>query len=310
MNEMTHERCSELLADHVHGRLGAEDSRAVSAHLETCEACATERRALVALAGPGPEPLTEIERARMRRVVLDEAVPMPEATSVVVPGPDRRARLLPLLGAAAVVVIAAVFAFSGLGNLGGSDDGVGGIDSAEDSTGGDQDDGDAGAAQEEAFESGAEALDAADAGGTSTRSKAPPAPQFEASLGDLDPKRLNNLGRHGLPLIVFSRSYTTSDVTGVRDDLIEQLAGQAPDARADQIRECSATITSEFPTALPVYAAVGTFADGPDREVLVLAFVWTDETDGPLDQSMVWAWPLGTCDSIAHYSKNVIEPKR
>lgn len=307
MNEMTHERCSELLADHVHGRLGAEDERAVSAHLDTCRECTAEHGALVALSGPGPEPLTDLERARMRRVVLDEAVPIPDEVASVAPSRDRRARVFPLLGAAALIVIAAVFAYGGLGGLGGSDEDGGAMDAAE--SGGEGGDDSGASMEEQTTSSQAEVLDGAEGGGAAGRGTAAPAPQFKASLGPVDSKKLNNLGRHGLPLVVFSRSYSVADVPALREDLVEQLAEQAPGARADQIRECSGTITSEFATALPVYSAIGTFADGPDREVLILAFVWTDESDGPLDQSMVWAWPLGSCDSIAHYSKNVIQPK-
>lgn len=302
MDEMTHERCSELLRAYTRNELEAEQARAVEAHLAGCSDCASEHRALLALEQVEPDPLTEIERARMRRVVLNEAVPIPDADASRPSPAPTRGRLLPLLGAAAVVLLAAVFAYTGLGDmgLGGSDEGA---TTAEpevqlNEEAADGDTVDAAGGVEELSE-----------GAGASRAKAPPLPSFRPSIGEVDSIRLNRLGRRGLPLVVFSRAYTVEDVPRLRDRYVELMADEAPTARAAQLRECIAGITSNFPNALPAYSAVGEFAERPRREVLVAAFAWTDEPEGPLDQSMVWAWPLGSCDSVAHYSKNVIEPR-
>lgn len=305
MDEMNaHERWSELLPAYVRGELSDEEAARVTEHLQECPACAAEQRGLIALAAPEPEPLTEMERARMRRAVLEEAVPAPDAAPAAETAPapsDRRARLFPLLGAAAVALAIAVFAYGGGGGLGGGDAG-----STSDAPEGAEAEG-----GEEALDAGAsqDQVTMEDAAGGSAARAAPPDPTFKASIGDVDATRLNRLGRRGLSLVVFSRALTAADVPRLRDDFIDRLARRAPAARGRQIRECAADITSTFPNSLPAYGAVGNFTDGPQREVLILAFAWTNEDQGPLDQSMVWAWPLGTCDSVAHYSKNVIEPR-
>lgn len=308
----THEQCSELLAPFAKGELDDATERAVDVHLQGCSDCASEHRAVLALLSAEPQPLTDIERARMRRVVLEEAVPAPD-THAIAPAPaDRRARLFPLLGAAALIAIIAVFAFTGLGNLGGTDAGdstaqSGGEGEADEAEGEDTVDGGLEAAQEEQASEDTAGGSAAGAG--TMRAKAP-TPTFRPSIGEVDRARLNKLGRQGLPLVVFSRAFSVTDVPRLRDRFIEHMADRAPTAHGNQIRDCATTITEEFPNALPAYSAIGHFAERPQREVLIVAFAWTDEPEGPLDQSMVWAWPLGNCGSVAHYSKNVIEPRR
>lgn len=313
MTELTdHERCSELLRPYVEGELAADAARDVEAHLHSCAACAAEHRALLALQAPEPAGLSDMERARLRRAVLEEAVPAPAATSEPPEPSERRARLFPLLGAAAIVALIAVFAYIGVDGMSGSDEGasmseVEGGDAADVAEGGG---GDGGARSEaESLEDTAGGT-AGGAGSQATAEAPPPEPTFRESIGEVDRARLNRIGRRGLPLVVFSRAYTVADVETLRDDFVEQLAEQAPAARGRQIRECVASITSNFPTALPAYGAIGEFVDRPQREVLIVAFAWTNEPQGPLDQSMVWAWPLGNCDAVAHYSKNVIEPTR
>lgn len=304
MTEITnHEQCSELLRPYVRGELAAAAARGVEAHLDGCPDCAAEHRALVALQGPDPAGLSDMERARMRRAVLEQAVPPPQPAAEPPPRSDRGARLFPLLGAAAVIVLIAVFAYTGFDGFGGSDESASpGI--ADEDTGG----GDAGGAGGAALESTDERAGDAEAG--SAALAAAPEPIFRESIGEVDRTRLNRLGRRSLPLVVFSRAYTVVDVADLRADFVEQIAAQAPPPHADQVLECTGSITSNFPSALPAYGAIGEFVDGPRREVLIVGFAWTDEPEGALDQSMVWAWPLGDCDAVTHYSKNVIEPRR
>ncbi len=138
---------------------------------------------------------------------------------------------------------------------------------------------------------------------------APPSPTFRRSLGTVDEQRLTRIGKRGLPLVIFSRAYTTADVPTLRDRFVEELAGQAPVARRQDIRDCTALVTTQFPSSLPAYAALGELRGRGD--IVVVAFAWTNEAEGPLDQAMVWAWSVGDCDGIpVHYSTNVIEPRR
>ena len=303
MEEMiSHERCSELLPAYVREGSAHAHAGAVEAHLAGCSDCSAEHRALMALVATEPPPLTEIERARLRRAVLEEAVPAPDVEAQP-PASTTKARLFPLLGAAALVMLVAVFAYAGFG------DGNGGGDAETPALEGADHDAmkDAGQGGGAGEASGNTTMESA--AGASRAKAAPPRPEFKADIGAVNAKRLNKLGRSGVPLVLFPPSYTTDDVARLRDDYIEQMAADAPAARAAQLRECIAGVTSNFPTALPAYSAIGEFVDEPRREVLIAAFAWTDETEGPLDQSMVWAWPLGSCDSVAHYSKNVILPR-
>jgi hypothetical protein len=108
---------------------------------------------------------------------------------------------------------------------------------------------------------------------------------------------------------VFSRSFAAGDVTEHQTSFVEEVAAQAPTARGEDIRTCAGAVTGQFPNSLLAYAALGEFENRGD--ILVLAFAWTDEENGPLDQSMVWAWAIGDCDGIpVHYSKNIIRPQR
>jgi hypothetical protein len=220
------------------------------------------------------------------------------------------ARLYQLLGAAAALAVIGGFAYLGLGG------GMGGADSGADDTsaavGGDS--GEQESAEtfdnDGAGRSARQTGKTSDAAGSTALGAEPPAPSptFEADLGLVDEKRLTKLGRSGLPLVIFSRAYSTTDVDERQSAFIGELAEQAPTSRGDDIRECAATITAEFPRSLLAYAALAEFKGRGD--ILVLAFAWTDEETGPLDQSMVWAWSIGDCDGIpVHYSKNVIRPR-
>lgn len=301
MTPADHERCSELLADQVQGRLGASEESWVVDHLRGCAECRAEREALEALASDEVEPMTELERARLRRAVLSTGAP---AQREVFPAasPERGGRLLQILGAAALVVMIGGFLYT-IG-LGGGDDAGGladrGIDSAESR--------DAPASIED--ESLEQNTTAAQSGGSAAQGPPPPEPTFRRSLGEVTGKRLNRLGREGLPLVVFSRAYRVEDVPDLQARFRDQLATAAGDDYADSVRSCSDLVTDAFPNSLPAFGALATLEKLEGDEVLVLAFAWTDEGSGPLDQSMVWAWPADNCDQPVEYYKNVIRPQR
>lgn len=310
-----HERCSELLTPFVNRQLDADVASQVEAHLATCSDCSQERVGREALVAGEVSPLTELERARLRRVVLSEAVPLPDEGSQVVQSPaPAGARWYRVLVAAAALAVIGGFAYLGLGgNMAGQDSGS----SADTAAGGD---GGGAETEEDALNDGGSfSQKAAGDQATGTTGDAPatmeagaptaPSPTFEADLGPVDEKRLNKLGRSGLPLVIFSRSYTTDDVADKQAAFIEEVAAQAPTARGEDIRTCASEISAQFPNSLLAYAAFAEFEDRGD--ILVLAFAWTDEDGGPLGQSMVWAWSIGDCDGIpVHYSKNVIRPRR
>jgi hypothetical protein len=128
-------------------------------------------------------------------------------------------------------------------------------------------------------------------------------------LGEITGARLNKLGREGLPLVLFSRAYGVEDVPGLQTEFRDELAATA-DPHSDTLRECSDLVTEAFPASLPAYAALAELEKLDGDEILVLGFAWTDRSSGALDQSMVWAWPLGNCDQPVEYFKNVIQPKK
>ncbi|HJR45223.1 MAG TPA: zf-HC2 domain-containing protein [Actinomycetota bacterium] len=306
-----HERCSELLDRHVAGTLDADESSWVEAHLATCNECAAELTSVRALHElESASPLTEVERARMRRVVLQEAVPLPEEPAAApLPAASRGVGWYRILGAAALIAVIGAFAYLGFGDpglLGGSDDQEAATGAGGDTGGG----GEGGSgAEPETFEleQDAEALDAAPGAGAASKA-APPLPSYEGSMGSVDTAEMNRLGRRGLPLVLFSRSYSVEDVAAVQAEYVEQLASQAPAARGQDIRDCTALVTSDIQNALPAFAGFGEYEDRGD--ILVLAFAWTDEDAGPLDRSMVWAWAIGDCEGTpVHYSTNVIRPR-
>jgi hypothetical protein len=115
-----HDHDLDLIAEHASGLLtGADESRATEL-VGTCEACArefadhTRIRTLLA-AAPAPS-LSEFERTRLRRSVLDTVAP---PTPAVAP----RQRLF-LAAAGAVAAVLVVVAGVGIvGQLGGGDDG-------------------------------------------------------------------------------------------------------------------------------------------------------------------------------------------
>lgn len=300
MNASDHERCSELLPRQVRGELDAQEQRWVEDHLAGCSDCRAEATALAALLTGDIDPLSEIERARLRRGVLTDVQDTGVETIPVTAEGPRGTRAFQLLGAAALVLIAAVFMFSS-GLLGGGDSGL------DESAGGD-----AGVSREApAGVPDAEARDA-DGGGASTAMEAGaslPEPTFRRSLGSITGKRLQKLSRTSLPLVVFSGAYSAEQVPELQTEFRDLLA-EAAGAKAEVVRECSDLVTSAFPNSLPAYGALATLEKLNGREVLVLAFAWTDASSGPLDQSMVWAWPSDNCDQPVEYYKNVIQPER
>jgi len=304
MNNTDHERCSELLRDHTQGRLDAAEHDWVESHLATCSDCRAEHAAVALLGAGEVAPLTEIERVRLHRGVRTATSSIPLTSVAPARASARGGRLLQILGTAALLVMIGGFIYTS-GLVGGgldSDDGSG--------QGGGADSGESFEAPAPVQEGGAEAegLTTDSGAARSGEDRALPQPSFRRSLGTVTGKRLNKLGREGLPLVVFSRAYRVEQVPDLQSEFRDQLA-TAAGSHEEALRECSDLVTEAFANALPAYGALATLERLGGEHVLVLAFAWTDQSEGPLDQSMVWAWPLGDCAQPVEYFKNVIQPK-
>lgn len=113
-----HSHDLDLIASHASGLLsGVEESRAAEL-VDSCEVCASEfasQRQIRTLLSATPLPaMSELERTRMRRAVLD-------ATAPPTPAPWQR-RFLAVAGAAAAVLVV-VAGVGVIGQFGGNDDG-------------------------------------------------------------------------------------------------------------------------------------------------------------------------------------------
>lgn len=126
-----HNHDLDLIAEYASGLLtGADESRAAEL-VRTCDSCAEEfadHQAIRSLLATAPAPaLSEFERTKLRRSVLDAVAPPASATSPWL------TRLRPLMGAAAAMLVLVV----GVGvvaNLGSTDDGLTLADGGESAT--------------------------------------------------------------------------------------------------------------------------------------------------------------------------------
>ena len=301
-SELTHERCSELMADYLAGDLAPEQHRLVEDHLEDCAQCSAERAGLSALLSGEGEGLTGDERVELRAAVLGSTLSEEpagrsvddESDAVVVPLGGRVARASKYLGVAALLAILAVgslfiFRGGGLGITGSGDDSEAGsaVSGAEDS-------GDAGGEDE--------AEDAAADPAPEARRDAEVRPKFQPDRGQISEGDLARLGRRN---VIFANSdaaqaYTArpeSDEETLSDtapeDQLGLLAARAPDELAPDITECGRTALDELgQPGLATYATTATL-DGTD--VVVLRFVTGDPT---LERYAVFAFPVGDCTNI------------
>ncbi|HEY7876548.1 MAG TPA: zf-HC2 domain-containing protein [Actinomycetota bacterium] len=286
---ISHERCSELLADHAAGRLDAADAARVDAHLAACAECTAELRAVMALRAPVEDrPLTELERARLRSGIRRQVAAQPTPASK----PSRRwATAASALGAAALLAIGG-FAVVSLSSGG---------DDSETAAGGSDDSGQGGGT-DTAESGGGARLDAA-------APEAPPRPTFDQDVGPLSSGKLDELGRKNRALAGFARAYSADDASRLADRYVDELANQAGDPNErDLIRNCAASVYSAQPyPALLAYGARGRLQG---REALVLGFAWTDEDAGVLDQFMLWTWPQDSCDQPIDYRSGKIGSRK
>jgi hypothetical protein len=282
--DLDHATVSAHLRDHVAGGLDDATAAAVEAHLATCPECEAERRAVTALGREAPEPMSELERARLHAGV--SAATGAALGAAARRAPRRRrwgARLAPALAAAAVLVVV----------LGGAlllqGDGSGGQ-------------GGRGAIAPEGAAPGriAGGSEGGGAGGTARGADlqfGAPLPRFEARTRRADLADLRRLGRTGGSFVAVKQGQAGAGRAGLEKRSLERLARTAPEALASDVRECGRRVIESRPD--PVVAAYGAVVELEGRRALVLGFAY-----GPgarLERFMLWAWPLGECATPLSY---------
>ena len=303
---LEHERCSELLGPLLRGELSEQQATSVEDHIAGCEECRAEKEGLQALIGAPAlmsvpaEPLTEFEKARLRRAVAG-AMPAasPAARTIVSePGKPWAARIAPYLGTAAALILV-VFGATQL-DLGGSDDDSGAGDGTaieQDSSGGGRG-ADEGASNDTAVTSGeALAEDGAPA----------PGPSFEPEAGDIERTGLRRFGSTDPLFKSFALTLTTDDAESLNEQYLRDLAS-AGAAAGDPatITECGQQVlTSQDSPTLPAYAGYGELEK---KDVLMMGFVYSGADAGPLDKFMLWIWPRDDCSIPSEYQFGKIKP--
>lgn len=319
-----HEACSELLYDFVAGSLSSEQRQFVEEHLAGCAECAAELRAVRAMntSASDEAPLSDLERARLHRTVDRELF--------VTTSPARASmgsKIMPLLGAAALVAALGIFATNvDLGGMGGDDEAASGMAAG----GGEAQDPAAllerggppiasvrGARAVPSLEqdsevtiASGETADAAGAGegsdaGTTEDSAAleegagaysePPNPRFTIEGGRFNRKDVARFGRTQEPFTTFARAYAPADVPELQVLYAAAIASAGEtDQERSAIETCSSQVLSQ---ALPVLPAFGAYGRLQGQDVLLLGFVFASSEGSPaLDRYMLWAWPRTSCE--------------
>lgn len=301
-----HEHISELLLRFAEGGLAGSAVADVRRHLESCDDCERELRAVEALVSARSERLTDLERARLHRAVrsevpgtreltLEKRAPktVPDNQGLVSEGDGRgkpspaasRGRSLgPLVGVAALMLLlfggAAIVGTGMFGSGGSSQEAATTAGSAgEEPPAGDQAGGGGGA------ESGE---DRSSTDGADTREKdelratygpltaealgpgSPPDPLFDRDPPTFDRSSLKALGRSGRPFTSFAAAYGGEDARRLARGFLDRLADRAGPARGEQVRDCGDRQRAIQGPSLPAYAA-RTEVSG--RASVVLGFV-------------------------------------
>ena len=311
-----HERFSEQMAPYVRGELPAPEAASLEAHLETCEECSVELRGVRALVSMSPQPLDEMERARLHRAVL--AATTGERTYERGSSARRgiAARIAPALGAAALFALFVFGAAQVFTGSSGDESGAGADSAAGAALEGNAEElardggplglppaGAAGKRESAAVGDQATAQDgdgAAEgtgdpaAGNSSAYSETeaaalagPPQPYFEPGPRLLSDPALRRLGSKRDPFNSFASAYRTGDGTD-RDALTTALSMASPEPA--EVRTCADGVFDLDPNALPAYGALGTYQG---EYVLALGFVTARE--GPLNNYEIWVWRVGDC---------------
>lgn len=299
-----HTTCSGLLPSYVKGELSAEQTEQITEHLSGCDECRLEERAVRALLADLPdEDLKELESARLHREVWAAVHPVAE-----IPPQSLGARLGPYLGAAAALVLLAVgIVYGGLTTSGGDDEGAadGGGAVLQDATDSDtssqgggtlgyqtegelEDQGqDEAAGERTGVSNAATESGVAGAGGGSGA-----APIFDGSGGSYTAASLNRTGRSGYPFTSYAQDYSTDEAEQMQTGFLDQLASQAGGAES-RIRACGRTVIDGLgSTALPAWAALGSYAGRDDALIFGVA---VDSGGSDLDSFAFWVFERTEC---------------
>jgi anti-sigma factor RsiW len=316
MTEMTHERCSQLLASFARGELSATDQSAVERHLATCAECSREYAGVNLFLTGDHEGLTDHERARLHNAVGAAMARSrsPQIDVFPVPAPGLRERLWPgmrVLAAAAIVVVGFVFAANVLPGGNDTDSGRADIQGA---AGG-------GASAPEAAPNGpapvfagpaapgAFAADQSDGAATEESASPGQALRSAKSSPPYSTDELRQLGRTQAPFTDFAASYTGEDVSRLAEPFLEQLAASAPtDRLASAVRTCGREVLDA--ASIPLLPAFAAYEVVEREQSLVFGLVSSSLTDGPVDQYRLWVWSDGDCDLLTFSSMGRIKPRR
>lgn len=313
--KMDHERCSELLLPFLQGELDPDSSRQVEEHLSACDDCRKEHGGLAALFAEPVEPLNDLEKASLHRNLREE-ISIPAGTA------QERARLswLPQALGVAALLLVVVVGIQYFGEVGGDDEAgseavegadlaapegpdpvtlkltSSGVQKADPISAG----AGAGAAVEPDEEAPSEAApDAAqDLGQESEEPTSDSSNQYTVRMNAGVESALKTYARTSPTFTRFAETYRAEDVEALAPAFIAELADGAPEGSAVQVTQCANLVVTsrEFPT-LPAAAAHGVFRK---EDSLLLGFVWTEQETGPLDNYVIYVWPVGGCESPTH----------
>ena len=303
MNELTHDRCSELLGAFASDELDARDRPMVQAHLSSCRECSSELAAIEALRGAEVVPMTGVERDRLTSAV--KAAVMTPAR----PGWSVRwgRKAAPALGAVALVTIVAVAVVS---LPQGSDEpqpASGGVDRTDPFESGEAEM--KAAPLPKAQDATTETLeqDAADAGGRggdeapgTTSTQVTGSTALRAAAGTVVSEQ--SFAAVGLDLGSLVPQASPQHYASAGRS-VDPLVASAPGRRvADLIQTCSDRAMSSSPK--PLVATSATYF--PSDDVLLIGFVWVDSSTGDLFFE-VRGWRDGRCDRVTPiFSRGVV----
>lgn len=305
MTDLTHERCSELLEAYASRSLSEREQIEVDMHLGSCPDCSTELRGLLALQGKKIVPMTGPERDALTTAVRAAVLAPPKKGL----GEWLGRRMAPALGAVTLVVLGVV-AYVSVSEDAPIPAAQRGADETEVETLEDNFENDAAApAAEPQTDTKQKAglpqgSSGAATGGGGTESSA----DMSSSAGAV-PQAASLRAAAGLEVKDASFADAGLDLGSLIPNRVpprrmaNRLASSAPDERlAQMVRDCAelTVSTSRYPL-VPSSAAY--YAD----DVLVIGFVWADETTGTLNYELR-GWLGGRCDRVTPiYRRGLIE---
>ena len=336
MNEkIDRDHVSEHLSALVQGELVAPQRERIEEHIRECAECAEELRGVRALLEMEEVELEEVERARLHAAVAEavDPTPSPQEDGFGVWVPPRRSvwsRFAPSLGAAALLLVAVIagltVAGDGAGDGGADSGGAGenGLQVEDANKGGSDEKGgggggqptgsqpapqDAPAGTEEATESTDATDDLESRNGRTLFDylNGRPPPRFVKalalgkategrSLGDVVPGQLWES---------YARAYNARDAARFEKESSLALKDIAPDDIDDRVKWCGNRFRAIFDQPLlAVYGSVGRF---DTSDTLVLGFLSSEKSRGPLTSYVVGAWSGRCNEGYRHLQGPLIE---